>query len=223
MPPPAYKAVLGKLMCHLDGIPYDASHAHSADRLARITPEDILSWFNLKCFGSSTPDEDARPLVRSSSLEFWKKALNSFMPNRLMVWNEVSRVDNPTKSTQLNDLIKLVKKYEVRRQGIPSQARRPFSSSEFQKIKQMLKSNGKDSIWLYGVPAQMNYQFHTIARADDTMNVLLENIQSHPRFPFCLKTKLNWSKNVREERDVLWQIVMGSNDSNYCVIISLPI
>ena len=69
----------------------------------------------------------------------------------------------------------------------------------------------------------MKYQFHMIARADDTMNVLLENIQAHPRFPFCLKTKLNWSKNVREERDAPWQIVMGSNDSSYCVIISLAI
>ena len=83
MAPPAYKAVLAKLMSHLDGTTYDASHVHSADRLASLTPEDILSWFNQKCFGSTNPDENARPQVRSSSLEFWKKALSSFMPNRL--------------------------------------------------------------------------------------------------------------------------------------------
>ena len=223
MPPKVYKRVLQKVMSHIDGIDYDTDHEHSRERLGSLTPEDLLLWFNHKCFGSSTPDENALPVVRSSSIEFWKKALSAFMPNRLMSWNEISQVGNPTKSTQLNDLIKLVKKYEVRKQGVPSQARRPFSSSEFEKIKEMLKSHGKDIIWLYGVPAQMNYQFHMIARADDTMNVLLDSIQAHPRFNFCLKTKLNWSKNVREERDAPWQVIMGSSESTYCVIISLAI
>ena len=218
-----YKSVLARLMSFLDGVTYEPGHEHGVERLGNLTPEDLLLWFNHKCFGTPTPDETSRPMVRSSSLEYRKKALSFFMPNRLMVWNELSRVGNPTKSAQINDLIKKVKKYEVRKQGVPSQARRPFSSSEYAKIKEILQTQGKDSIWKFGVPAQMNYQFHLIARADDTMNVLLENVQVHPRFNFCLKTKLNWSKNVREERDAPWQIVLGSNDSSYCVLISLAV
>ena len=181
MPPAKYKAVLAKLMSHLDGTVYSNDYEHSVERLGNITPEDLLLWFNHRCFGTSTPDEDARPMVRSSSIEFWKKSISAFMPNRLMVWNELSRVGNPTKSIQINDLIKKIKKYEVRKQGVPSQARRPFSPKEYDEIKEILYKEGKDTIWKYGVPAQMNYQFHLIACADNTTNVLLENLQVHPR------------------------------------------
>jgi hypothetical protein len=33
--------------------------------------------------------------------------------------------------------------------------------------------------------------------------------------------KLNWSKNEQEDRDALWQMMMGSIDSEYCVLISI--
>ena len=39
----------------------------------------------------------------------------------------------------------------------------------------------------------------------------------------CLKTELNWSKNVQEERDAPWQMMMGSMDSDYCVFINIVI
>ena len=44
--------------------------------------------------------------MRSSSIEFWKKTHSAFMPNRLIVWNELFRVSNPTKFTPPNDLIR---------------------------------------------------------------------------------------------------------------------
>jgi hypothetical protein len=38
-----------------------------------------------------------------------------------------------------------------------------------------------------------------------------------------LKTKLNWSKNVRDERDAPWQIILGAMDTTYCVLVSTAI
>ena len=69
----------------------------------------------------------------------------------------------------------------------------------------------------------MCFQVHLIARMDDSMNVLMENIAVHPRFPFCLRTRLKWSKNVREERDAPWQIMVGCQDSDFCVLTNLSL
>ena len=56
-----------------------------------------------------------------------------------------------------------------------------------------------------------------IARIDDSMNVKIENFQKYPTFPFYLQTRLNWSKNVQEERDAPWKVMMPSMNSLYCV------
>jgi hypothetical protein len=43
----------------------------------------------------------------------------------------------------------------------------------------------------------------------------------HDSFPNALTTRLNWSKNVNDERDAPWQVVLGSMDPVFCVILSL--
>jgi hypothetical protein len=45
----------------------------------------------------------------------------------------------------------------------------------------------------------------------------------HDNFPNVLKARLTWSKNVQEERDAPWQIVLGSLDSVFCVYLSLSL
>ena len=70
-----------------------------------------MRWFNVQ----EVRTDDAKPIARSNNVEFWKKALSFFMTNGLMAWNEISMVGNPTRSAELNDLIKYVKKKEVRK------------------------------------------------------------------------------------------------------------
>ena len=60
-----------------------------------------------------------------------------------------------------------------------------------------------------------------IARIDDTTQVIMDHIRVHDSFENALKTRLNWSKNVQDERDAPWQIVMGSMNPVFCVLISL--
>jgi hypothetical protein len=55
-------------------------------------------------------------------------------------------------------------------------------------------------------------------RIDDTTQVLISNIRVHDSFSNTLKTRMNWSKNVMEERDVPWQILLAAaTDTAYCV------
>jgi len=128
-----------------------------------------------KAFGNPDPLEDANPThCRSSTLEYYKKAISSYMPNRLSQWNALAQSGNPTRSIEVNDLMKKMKKKEVRKEGAPSKARRSIKAVEFVEVLKILMSKGEDTpVLRYGIPAMMKFQFHLIARIDDTTQVRL--------------------------------------------------
>ena len=222
-----YKPYLVKLMSFLDEEDYDKDHEFTPEQLGELTPAMLMRWFNLQVFGVEVPpaQHELPALKRSNSLAYWKKAISFFMPNQLMQWNALTGVGNPTKSKEVNQLIKLVKKREVRGQGVASQARRPIRGPEYKRIVQILKEESEeDNIMMkYGIPAMMNYQFHLISRIDCACQALVENLQPTPIFSFALKTRLRWSKNVLEERQAPWQIMLASMDHVYCNHISLAL
>ena len=78
-------------------------------------------------------------------------------------------------------------------------------------------------IWNFGCIASLNFQFHLIARIDDSTNVEIENFKKSSSFPFYLQTRLNWSKNVQEERDAPWQLMLPCMNKSYCVYLSLSL
>jgi hypothetical protein len=220
-----YQPVLIKMMSFLDGVEYEADKQFTLAELGELTPDRLMEWFNFMAFGVANPPHghDMHPVLRSSTISYRKKAISSFMPNRLMTWNEISLVGNPTKSVKLNDLISYMRTKEVRRQGVSSQARRSITAEEYCRTIEILKGEGNSTFWKYGIPAMMNFQFHMISRIDDATQVQMENLVPHDRFGFLLKTKLNWSKNVHEERDAPWQAVIPSTNHIYCVHISLAL
>ena len=186
----------------------------------------------LHAYGTTTPAPDANPVSRrGSTLGFDKKAISFFMPNRER-WSVSRSEGNPTQSQEVNNLIKSVKKKEARKQGAETKTKRPMQDDEFVAMHEMLKKVG-DAVddgrmtsyavcWQrYGLRALVNFQFHLIARVDDSTQVVLDHVRVHDHFAHCLKTRLNWSKNVMDERDAPWQIVLGSIDPIYCVLCSL--
>jgi len=204
-----------------DGMNYDKSFCFESDHILTLRPEDIVSYFNLKVFGTTAPDDNATPkLGRSSSLLFYKKAISYFMPNKLLGWNVQSETGNPTKSVQVNNMINKVKKMEVRKQGKETQARRPLTIDEFKFTLKKLKDSD-DFVWRYALPALCSFQFHLIARIDDTCQFMLNELMVHDLFPFALRGRMRWSKNVLEERHCPSQIILGSNDPDFCVLLNV--
>jgi hypothetical protein len=97
---------------------YDKEHVFSQDELAPLTPADVLRWMCQQAYGTPEPGPDANPThARSSTLMFWKKAISFFMPNRLMPWNAISGQGNPTRSIEVNEMIKKVKKRRFENKG----------------------------------------------------------------------------------------------------------
>ena len=164
-------------------------------------------------YGAAEPDRDDDPLqARSTSLMFWKKAISHFMPKRLMALNSISQVGNPTRGIEVNELIKTVKKKEIRKQGKSSTARRAITHPEFLRMLDYLKAEDQDDMRRYGMPSSFVFQYNLIARIDDSCQFLVSNLTASTDFDFVLRSKLNWSKNVHEESDAPNQILLGAMD-----------
>ncbi len=209
-----YKSALDSVLSFVHDSSYKRTKTYTKGELRALTPDDVVRWMNVKAFGLPDPPSDSNPtFARSNSLAYWKKAVSFFMPDRLVVWVLGHNEGNPTRSIEVNSLIKRIKKKEVRKQGVLSKAKRPLTEDEFQRMQNILQNHKSNIIWRHGLYALTNFQFHLLARIDDTTQVLVENIRIHDSFCNALKTRMNWSKNVTEERDAPWQIILGSMDT----------
>ena len=219
----AYKATLRRCLSYIDGIEYAKDHEFTHERLAQIKPAHLMRWFNHKTFDTEDPPPDANPThARSSSLKNWKKQLSYFMPNKHHPWNEILESGNPTRSQDILMLIKYVKKKEVRKQGVLSSARRPFEEQEFRNLLKLARNDhGTNIISRQGIPALLTFQFAMIGRIDDSTQWQKVHFKAHNQFPeIAARARLNWSKNVQEERDAPWQILLGSMDPDFCVLLN---
>jgi hypothetical protein len=218
----SYRRCLAACLNFTNNTSHTNTYHPSQDELFALTPEHIYAYLANKAYGTPNPGVNARPLAgRCSSLEYGKKAISYFMPNRLMPWNERSKEGNPTRSKIVNELIKRVKKQEVRKQGKKSKVCRPLVDSEFRRVISKLKEEEDGCAHKYSALAFFMFQFHMIARVDDCAKFKLEDLTPCIEYDFCLQSKMCWSKNVLEERDAPEQIVIGSGDPNFCVLLSL--
>jgi hypothetical protein len=74
-----------------------------------------------------------------------------------MPWNSISGQGNPTRSIEVNTLIKKVKKKEVRKEGVGSKARRAVTHVEFRRMQSILREKN-DVIRRYGIPSLLTKQ-----------------------------------------------------------------
>ena len=62
-----------------------------------------------------------------------------------------------------------------------------------------------------------------MARLDDIGNFKWEDEMVNLEYPYTLKSKMRWSKNVLKERESPNQIILGSMDPNFCVKLGLAL
>ena len=131
-----YKPTLVHFMnyLHAPEPPYNMDTVFSMETLGALTAADVMRYFNFRTYGEPEPPNGhtIRPQIRSNTLKYWKKALSYFMPNRLMTWNVLTSTGNPTRSDELNSLLKAVKKAEVRGIAAPLKTCRAITDHEFE-------------------------------------------------------------------------------------------
>jgi hypothetical protein len=107
---PRYHPVLIQFMSYRDDEEYERDHDFTPEELNEIQPEEIEKWMCVKVYGIPEPGPDDNPtLGRASLLDYYKKALSYYMPNKLFGWNAISKKGKPTRSIPVNELIKRVK------------------------------------------------------------------------------------------------------------------
>ena len=140
-----------------------------------------------------------------------------------MTWDEINLRGNPTCSAAINDVIAKVKKFEVRQEGIPSQARRPLEWEEFYLLLVLIRHLFADSdVWFF-LTAVFCLQWQIIGRIDDVMKLAKGSLLFNPREPYTLNIKMTWSKNIQEKREAPTQILFGAMDPIVCSLLNIAI
>ena len=191
-----------------------------------LTNVEIMRWFNMRVWGypDPAPDHAYLPLIRSNCILSWKKQISFFMPNKMQPWDHIGNTGNPTRCNQMASLLKQVKRMEARGIGKPSEARDSISETQFRLMNQVLLEKDASIVEKYGIPALTKFQFHMISRIDDSTLFFANHLKPHDNYSdFCLKARLNWAKNVNEEREAPYQAVIGSMNHHYCIFIALGI
>ena len=58
----------------------------------------------------------------------------------------------------------------------------------------------------------MLWHYYLIAQIDDVANFFMASPMGNPQYSFTLKTKVQWSKNVKDEAACHPQLLLGSGD-----------
>ena len=142
------------------------------------------------------------------------------MPLCSMLWDDINLRGNPTCSNAINDVITKVKKYEVRQEGVSSKARRAFKWEEFYALL-MLACHLYATVDVFFFMVMLCLQWQIIARIGDVIKLAKSTLLFNSCEPSTLNIKMNWSKNIREERDCPTQILFGAMDPLVCPLLNL--
>ena len=177
-----YKANLVKCMEFLDGHQHSTDQEFTNERLNALTPLDIYRWLASIAYGMDDPGPEDDPVhARWTSLQYYKKAISFFIPNRHQPWNSITNTGNPTKSKEVNSLLKAVKRKEVRGLGTNSKADRALTLEEYEQALRIM--NGyEDERKRYMYPALTKFQLHMIGRIDDSCHTFRQYLQPVSNF-----------------------------------------
>ena len=195
---------------------YSKGTTFNRDQLLQLKPQHIHNWLAKRAFGKVlfSIESGDRPIhARSSSLEFQKKAVSFFMPDNAPHW--CNGQGNPTKHSMHRKLLETITKCEVRGEGADPKVKRALTIVEFYKELDMLRALGSEKAdynYRFKYPAMAVWQYHLIGRIDDVVHFGMGSPMGHPSYDFAIKTKVQWSKNVRSEADCPPQILLGSGD-----------
>ena len=228
---PDYHRIVVKFMSYKHNIAYDKKHRFHDDEMLDWTANEVYEWMRKDTIGDVLETEvDEKKTIfnyRSTSLAFHKKALSwYFSGDKDANWSKKYLTGNPTKSVPVNKFIQFVQRCEVRKfeKAKKSKAKHPLTMTMFRAALRILEQDHDNFNHYYRYPTMLKFQYHLIGRSDDLGNFKTRDLKSHSNPIFsqiALQTKVYWSKNVMEERDCPDQILFGSWDVDYCILIAL--
>jgi hypothetical protein len=201
---------------------YPKTIQFSKEELLELRPSDIKAYVNWKAFGDPYPRKNDRPLNgRGKSVEKAKQAVSFFMPNKSVAWME--RIGgNPTRHHSVSEAIKKIVALETKGLGVDPNDKRAYSSAEFMKTLELFRTQ-HDFNHRIKYPFMTLWAYHLIHRLDDTCHFKVDAPHGDDEFPFTLRTKTRWSKNMKTMQQCPDQMILASADWRMCVIMWMAI
>jgi hypothetical protein len=69
----------------------------------------------------------------------------------------------------------------------------------------------------------IKFMFHFVCWGNNAAHVFKSSLKQSSEYPWALVCTLCWPKTVREQRDCPPQILLGSMNPDYCVMLSLAV
>ena len=202
--------------------PYDRNKAFSKMELLEIRPSDVKKYLLYKAFKDPNPGPNDAPVhARAESLKKAKSGVSFFMVNKGVAWID-GVGGNPTRHPLVKEAINFVEALETRGLGTPTNVKRKYSTAEFNKVLSLFRER-PDFEHRVRYPMMAVWSYHLIHRIDDTCHFKVEAPHGNVDFPFTIKTRTKWSKNVRSMKNCPDQILLGSECSKTCALLWLSI
>jgi hypothetical protein len=222
----AYKAIHVKFLSFLDGTKHPRDYEATDERFLKIQDTYVVRFMNWEAYHEEAPDVDVRPTYCcGSNLLSHKRDISHFMPRQLMTWDSVNNMGNPTRSLKVLKAINDVKKFEVRRQGTPTQVRRPIEYEEFLNVLDIVRDpkEEEDDLKRFRLASVLTLQWHFIGRINSKMKLKVDRVGANHNHPGTGSSKIEWSKSITEEREAAEQILLASHDAKLCCILSMGV
>jgi Transcriptional activator of glycolytic enzymes len=143
------------------------------------------------------------------------------MPDKGVAWLD-GRGGNPTRHSSVYACIKKVEKLETKGLGVKPNDKRAYNQPEYNKVFEIMRSVD-DFDHRIKFPTMTLWSTHLIHRLDDTCHFKVTAPHGNTDFPFTLKTRTSWSKNVTTMTQCPDQIIFGSFEWRTCTILWLAI
>ena len=206
---------------HAD-LPYPRTKTFSKEELLELRPSDVKKYLLFKAFHDPSPGPDDEPrYARAESLKKAKSGISYFMVNTGVAWID-GVGGNPTRHPLIKEAIARVEAMETRGQGVKSNTKRMYSTAEWDKVLSLLRDQ-PDFDHKIKYSLMQLWSYHLIHHLDDTCHFQVGAPHGNVDFPFTIKTRTKWSKNVKTMRNCPDQILLGSDDTKTCVLLWLAI
>ncbi|CAB9519184.1 unknown protein [Seminavis robusta] len=221
-PHPQYQSAFIGFMDHTFGRKFKKNATFNPVEIRRlIKPHHVIDYLHMLTY-EKVDDVNYKvdnPKRRSNGILHIKSAISHYMPDDFP-WNGAS--GNPTRSKPVNKLIEAIRQAEREKRGKKSQARRELHEVEFRKTIELLQSTFS-FIKSCLIVCMLVLQLHIVARGSDVSQLFMNQIKPHSKHDFALELTVEWSKNVKDERDCPPQILLGAMDTQYCTHLALAI
>jgi len=109
-----YHSILRDFMAYTNEVEvYPDRHMFTNEELSAITPGQIIRYFKYKLYGDGDVNVSDKPLSGSHhTLDYYKKAISSFAPQREVPWDPVTRQGNPTRAKSINEFVRHIRDLE---------------------------------------------------------------------------------------------------------------